>query len=44
MTENVTKKRNSLAKKINHGDVLNAYPENGCAMVIPIALMELMKM
>lgn len=44
MTESVTRKRNSLAKKISHGDVLNVYQGNGYAMAIQIVLTELMKM
>lgn len=44
MTENVTKKRNSHARKINHGAALNVYRENGCVTVIPIVSMEQMRM
>lgn len=43
MTGNVTKRLNLLAMKINRGDDLNVYQENGFATVIQIALMALMK-
>lgn len=43
MTENVTKKMNSLVKQTKNGEDHNAFLKNGYVMEIQIVLMVLMK-